>query len=105
MFGLGGSVEEMMDVVLNDNLERVFCYKRVDGEGLIRRRLGDNQVVEDNEVHSSRRRLSVQSAKFTLIVTGGQVVYNSGQRPTESELRDNILAQIGANEGSAWQPK
>eukprot|EP00984_Skeletonema_dohrnii_P024941 scaffold14087_cov97-Skeletonema_dohrnii-CCMP3373.AAC.2 len=111
IFGLGGSVEEMMDVVLNDNLERVFCYKRVDEEEgeddeLVRRSLGDNQVNDSGgEVHTSRRRLSVQSAKFTVIVTGGQVVYNSGQRPTESELRDNILAQIGANEGSALAAK
>ncbi len=48
----------------------------------------------------------MQSAKFTVVVTGGEVVYdNSGPRPIESDLRESILAQIGANEGSVLAAK
>lgn len=97
LFGMGGSVEQMMDVVLNDNLERVYCYERVSGEG---GGGGENELVRRN-----RRRLSVQSAKFTVVVTGGEVVYSSDPRPIESELRESILAQIGANEGRVLAAK
>eukprot|EP00986_Skeletonema_menzelii_P002915 scaffold844_cov142-Skeletonema_menzelii.AAC.6 len=110
LFGTGGSVEEMMDVVLNDNLERVFCYKRVndddDGDELVRRkRRLDGNTHNEGQSNSHLRRLSVQSAMFTVIVTGAQVVPNSGQKPTESELRESILAQIGSDGGSVLAAK
>jgi hypothetical protein len=95
----------MMTDVLNDNLERVYCYEKKDGvavegsggsveEEIIlevgRGNLGSEEVIDNMEIavddEPIRQRLrlleeggggSVQAAKINVLVAGGQMVYNT----------------------------